>query len=95
MRKRLTVDVQETKFQREFSTMIDGFEIAQGDIFKVKGEYGVKFKFYSLTTNTETGAQWIDCFEMHRAQTGAYRSFKSDRIKRIPQKGKRARRVNN
>jgi hypothetical protein len=74
--------------------MIDGFEIVKDDMFKVKGEYGSRFKFYSLTTNIETGAQWIDCFEIVRGQLGAFRSFKSDRIKRIPQKGKRAKRVN-
>ena len=95
MRKRAQVEVQETKFQRDFSLTIDGFEIAQGDIFKVRGEYGSKFKFYSVTTNTDTGVSWIDCFEIQRGQVGAFRSFKPDRIKRVPQRGKRAKRVNN
>lgn len=94
MRKRLETLVQETKFQRQFSLTIDGFEIVQGDIFKVKGEYGSKFKFYSLTTNIETNISWIDCFEIQRGQVGAFRSFKPDRIKRVPQRGKRAKRVN-
>jgi hypothetical protein len=86
--------VSPTKFLREPEIMIDGFKITQGDLFKVKGEYGVKFKFSGLVTNLETGSQWVDCFEVVRGQVGALRSFKSDRIKRIPQRGKRAKRVN-
>jgi hypothetical protein len=83
-----------TKFLREPEISIDGFTISQGDLFKVKGEYGNKFKFLGLITNLETNSQWVDCFEVVRGQVGALRSFKSDRIKRIPQKGKRAKRVN-
>ena len=64
----------------------DGFTIAQGDIIKVRGEYGVKFKFWSLTTNPDTGSQWVDCFEVFRGQAGAFRSFRTERIKRIPKK---------
>lgn len=64
----------------------DGKIIKQGDIFKVSGEYGLRFRFYSLTTNSMTGAEWIDCFEMFRGHAGAFRSFKRDRIKRIPKK---------
>jgi hypothetical protein len=93
MRKRKDAPAKPTKFLREPEIMVDGFVINQGDLFKVKGEYGIKFKFDSLTTNTETGAQWVDCFEFSRNQVGAFRSFKSDRIKRVPQRGKRARRV--
>jgi hypothetical protein len=84
-----------TQFQRVPELILpDGKIISQGDIFKVSGEYGLKFRFQSLTTNPDTGAEWIDCFEMFRGHAGAQRSFKSDRIKRIPQKGKRAKRVN-
>jgi hypothetical protein len=82
-----------TKFLREPEISIDGFVISHGDIFKVKGEHGVKFRFGGLITNTETGAQWVDCFEVARGQVGALRSFRPDKIKRIPQKGKRAKRV--
>lgn len=71
----------------------DGFEIKQGDLIKIKGEYGLKFKFYALTTNTITTAQWIDCFEVSRGQVGAFRSFRTERLKRVPTRGKRAKRV--
>lgn len=94
MKKRIQTEIAPTRFLREPEISIDGFVISQGDLFKVKGEYGVKFRFSGLITNIETGAQWVDCFEVVRGQVGALRSFKSDRIKRIPQKGKRAKRVN-
>ncbi len=83
-----------TDFATESSFELNGFIISAGDTVKVDGEYGSRFKVYGLTTNLKTGSQWVDCFEIIRGQLGALRSFKSDRIKRIPQKGKRAKRVN-
>ena len=72
---------------------VNGFPIEAGDIIKVKGEYGTKFKFVGITTNDLTGSQWVDCFEIFRGKAQQFRAFKEDRIKRIPQKGKRAKRV--
>jgi hypothetical protein len=86
MAKKIQTVVLETHFQRESELSIDNHTIAKGDLIKVKGEYGVRFKFDSFVTNTKTGATWIDCFEVYRGTVGAYRSFKSDRIKRIPKK---------
>lgn len=86
-RKSIQSQVQQTKFQRapEYVNS-DGFTITKGDLLKVKGEYGVRFQFDSLTTNTETGATWVDCFEMFRGKASQYRSFSLDRVKRIPKK---------
>jgi hypothetical protein len=81
------------KFVREDKMLLDGFEINRGDTIKVIGQYGMKFKFDSFVTNSETGSVWVDCFELHRNATGASRSFKTEMIKRIPQRGKRAKRV--
>jgi hypothetical protein len=72
---------------------VNGFPIEAGDIIKVKGEYGTKFKFVGITTNDLTGSQWVDCFEIFRGKAQQFRAFKEDRIKRIPQRGKRAKRV--
>ena len=85
--------VSETKFTTESTFELDGFEINAGDSIKVRGEYGSKFKVRGLTTNTETGAQWVDCFELIRGVPSQFRAFKLDRVKRIPQRGKRAKRV--
>lgn len=87
-RTKLISQVKPTKFSREHSLELDGFTINRGDIIKIRGEHGVQFKFDSLVTNTLTGVQWIDCFEVHRGQTGTYRSFRVDKIKRIPKRRK-------
>lgn len=86
-KKVIQSQVQQTKFQRtpEYVNS-DGFTISKGDIIKVRGEYGVRFQFYSLTTNIETGSVWVDCFEMFRGKASQYRSFSLDRVKRIPKK---------
>lgn len=93
MARRNTSVVSETKFKTEEAFELNGFEINAGDLIKVKGEYGSKFKVRGLTTNTETGAQWVDCFELIRGVPSQFRAFKLDRVKRIPQRGKRAKRV--
>lgn len=85
-RKAESFILSETKFDREYSITLDGFQIEKGDLLKVRGEYGLRFKFDSLVTNTETGSQWVDCFEVHRGQVGCWRSFKIDKIKRIPKR---------
>lgn len=81
------------KFVREDSMIANGFEIRKGDIIKIVGQYGMKFKFDCLVTNSETGAVWIDCFEVFRNTASQYRSFRPEMVKRIPQRGKRAKRV--
>lgn len=88
----MLASVSNSKFEREYSMNIDGFDIVRGDIIKVSGQYGLKFKFDSVVTNTETGATWIDCFEVFRGQSQCFRSFELGQAKRIPQKGKRGRR---
>jgi hypothetical protein len=83
--------IKETKFKRTFEIEVNGFIINSGDIVKINGEHGGKFRFNSLVTNSETGVQWIDCFEMHKVTAGAQRSFRLDRVKRIPAKRGRRR----
>jgi hypothetical protein len=86
MNRRRQAPVSETIFSREYEIQIDSFVISKGDIIKARGEYGTRFKFDSLVTNTLTGSQWVDCFEMQKGVATAYRSFKIDKIKRIPTK---------
>lgn len=90
MPRRKKVIAQPTKFRREYEMVLDGFVIPRGELIKVKDEWGMRFKFDAVVTNIETGAQWIDCFEVHKKRTGSLRAFKQDRIKRIPKRrGKR------
>jgi hypothetical protein len=93
MRKKQATALPPTKFSKEPTVIVDGFEISQGDIIKIHGEHGIKFKFSAFVTNTETGAQWVDCIELDRGAMGGLRSFYLDRVKRVPVKRKRAKRV--
>ena len=79
-----------TKFSRVYELQVGTFTIVKGDIIKIQDEHGRKFKFDSVVTNTETGAMWIDCFEVQKATSGQYCSFAIERVKRIPaRRGKR------
>jgi hypothetical protein len=76
--------VKETKFERSYELDVNGRTIVSGEIIKISGEHGAKFKFVSFVTNKETGSTWIDCFEMDKVTPSAWRSFRSDRIKLMP-----------
>lgn len=84
MRRKNLAAISETKFEKEGSILVGARTLVRGDFIKIVGEHGGKFKFHSLVTNKETGAQWIDCFEIHKGTVSACRSFRSDRIKLIP-----------
>lgn len=86
MVNRKKVQVKETKFNRVPEVIVNGKTISAGDIIKIHGEHGNRFKFSSLVTNMETGSQWIDCFEINKNVVSAWRSFKADKIKLIPVK---------
>jgi hypothetical protein len=91
VRQRNSAEAKPTHFFRFPEITVDGFLVAQGEIIKIKDEWGMRFKFDCLVTNTKTKSQWVDCFEVDRGRTGCLRSFKLDRVKRIPKK--RGRRV--
>jgi hypothetical protein len=87
LKGRNLIEPAPTKFSRNpIHVTLDGFTISKGDLIKIRGEYGVRFRFDSVVTNLESGAEWIDCYEMFRGNAGALRSFRSERIKRIPKK---------
>lgn len=79
-------------FLREYSINVGNFIISSGDIIKIDGEHGTKFKFNSVVTNPSTGNTWIDCFELEKGLVSRFRSFKAERIKRIPMRRKRVSR---
>lgn len=90
MPRRKKIEPTPTKFFRYPEIEVDGFIIEKGELIKIKDEWGMRFKLDGLVTNTETGAQWVDCFEMYRGRAGVLRAFRLDRVKRIPKKrGKR------
>lgn len=93
MRKSNKKEIKPSDFVTVPHLQLDRFEISAGDIIKVYGERGSKFKFIGVTTNSRTGSQWVDCFEIINGISSVFRSFKQDRIKRVPVRGKRAKRV--
>jgi len=93
MRKRQATRVQPSGLTTIPRMESNGFEILAGDIIKVSGEYGARFKFVGVTTNERTGSSWVDCFEIIGTVPSVFRSFKQERVKRIPNKKRRAKRV--
>lgn len=93
MGRRKKSEVKESYFSTEPYMEVAGFPIHAGEIIKVNGQWGAKFKFVGVTTNNLTGATWVDCFEIIGTVPSVFRSFKIDQVRRIPKRGKRAKRV--
>ena len=79
--------------QKVYQFEIGNFTILQGDIIRITGEYGLKFKFDCIVTNTRNGATWADCYELDKGRDRMLRAFTIDRIKRIPVRRKRVSRT--
>lgn len=80
--------IREPQFTTE-----EGKAITQGDIIKIKGVWGVKFKFLNYVTNPNTGVSWVDCIQLEKGLGCGFRSFYPERVKVIPKKrGKRVKR---
>lgn len=94
MARKKKVEVAPTKFSRTYEIEVGSAILKPGDIFKIQGEHGLKFSFHSFVTNTETGIQWVDCFELEKGTPRIWRSFHLDRVRIIPTKRKRKAIVN-
>jgi hypothetical protein len=94
MRSKKSAPVLETNFEKVGQILVNGRLIVSGDLIKIHGEHGAKFRFNCVVTNKENGATWIDCFELDRGAPTVWRSFKSDRIKLIPIKRGKRKNVN-
>lgn len=80
--------------RQDHMTAPNGREVNAGDIIKIQGEWGTKFKFMSLVTNPKNDAVWIDCLELEKGIPSRYRAFRPERVKTIPKKrGKRVKRT--
>jgi hypothetical protein len=74
-------------------TLESGRTISQGEIIKIEGIWGTKFKFKEYVTRTDNGKQWIDCYEIEKGLSCALRSFYPERIKPIPIRRKRKKKT--
>ena len=93
-RKKVVSPLQDIYNRVPHFTMPDGRVIEKDEIIKIKGEYGGKFKFLEHVTRTDSGIEWIDCFELRGSILCGWRSFRTDRIKPLPKtRRKRRKRV--
>ena len=78
------------EFSREYEAVLpNGKKIIAGEIIKITGEYGTRFRFDSLTTNVATGVFWVECRELYKGQIGAFRAFYIERVKKLPVRRKK------
>lgn len=67
--------------------------VSKGDLIKISGIWGTKFRFHQFVTNPKTGISWVDCVELEKGIACGMRSFYPDRVKVLPKKrGKRVKR---
>ena len=93
MRRRRKNNVVDPFVREDSFTTQDGKTITSGDIIKIRGVWGSKFRFYKFVTNPETNVSWVDCVELERGVACGMRSFYPERVKPIPKKrGKRVKR---
>ena len=93
-KKKNTTERVDPFVRQDSMTTVSGRKVNAGDIIKIQGVWGTKFKFIELVTNPENGAVWVDCFELERGQVARYRAFRPERVKTVPKKrGKRVKRT--
>ena len=72
-------------------TLENGRVISEGEVIKIDGVGGVKFKFKEHVVRTDSGKEWIDCYELERGISCSLRSFYPERIKPMPIRKRRKR----
>lgn len=89
-RKKVQIDdpfVREQSFVTE-----EGKTVNQGDIVKIRGVWGTKFRFHQYVTNPDINKSWVDCVQLEKGVGCGMRSFYPDRVKVVPKKrGKRVK----
>ena len=89
MQRRKRFKPSKSRLDLKPSFSIGNREIVAGEIVKVHGEHGLKFKVIGLVTNTSTGVQWVDVYELSKGVPAQTRAFYLERIRPIPRKRKR------
>lgn len=93
MRKRKVFEGHDPFIREDFFITNEGKTIVKGDLIKIKGIWGVQFKFLNYVNNPKINVSWIDCIELERGVPCGMRSFYPDKVKAIPKKrGKRVKR---
>lgn len=93
MARRKNYNVEDPFIREESFINQDGKTISSGDIVKIRGIWGTKFKFHKYVTNPKNNVSWVDCVELEKGIGCGMRSFYPDRVKAMPKKrGKRVKR---
>jgi hypothetical protein len=93
MGRRKKVQINDPFIREGSFTTQEGKVVNQGDIIKIKGIWGTKFKFHQHVTNPKNNKTWIDCVELEKGVGCGMRSFYEDRVRVMPKKrGKRVKR---
>lgn len=82
MVRRKRIPAPETKFRRSSECKIHGRTVEVGTELTIVGEG--RMLFHAFVTNTETGAEWIDCIDKNKHM----RSFRVEQVKRVHYKSK-------
>ena len=81
-------------YHRESSIAIEGGRVIQkGEVIKIKGINATKFVFKEYVRRTDSGIDWIDCFELDKGVSCGQRSFRKDRIKPTPKPKKKRTKI--
>jgi hypothetical protein len=90
-RKKVTSPNQHLYDRTPEYTLESGRTISEGEVIKIDGVWGTKFKFKEHVIRTDNGKTWIDCYELEKGINCGLRSFHPDRIKPIPIRKRRSR----
>jgi hypothetical protein len=74
-------------------TLESGRTITEGEIIKIDGVWGTKFKFKEHVIRTDNGKEWIDCYELEKGVNCGLRSFYPEKIKPIPIRKRRNKKL--
>lgn len=86
-RRKKVVSPNSHLYRREDQyVMPDGRIIEKDEVIKIHGEWGGKFKFQQHVVRTDSGVEWIDCFQLDKGVLCGWRSFRPERIKPLPKK---------
>lgn len=93
-RRKKTISPFAHLYERTPSYVLEnGTVIEQGDIIKIQGIHGIKFRFIEHVVKTDNNKEWIDCIELEKGTPCGTRSFYADRIRTIPKRTKRRKSV--
>jgi hypothetical protein len=84
-RRKRTISPMQHLYERSPEyTLEGGRTISEGEIIKIDGIWGTKFKFKEYVVRIDNGKQWIDCYELDKGVLCGTRSFYPERIKPLP-----------